>query len=376
MRALPFALLVALVGCERSAPLPLADEYAEDELPPVVLEEREWDSSAPPPPVADAVERAPSPDARDRRPPVVPTTLDREYESREPVRVRRFVYRVRMTVPTGLGDADDRVTRPSPELFLDVSHDRLRARFAGVGWPVPTGSEVRLRRDRPGVYLFDPEGGRPLGPGELATWFEGGRVTRRGPPLRVFGSLGGAQSATPTSDRSIPGELVCALLAELASERRDGVVRRCDRGAPHLFRLGFWRAEQTAGVPVELPRTGMRADEGDAPGHIPPQRTRALLEPAALARIAASGPVPSDAAPQDPPPEGLRVLNESGARAIVTVQGVPMGWLDAGATAHFVGLRPGMYEIGAIRPLGAVIQRGRAVPVPGTHRVCEGRCRP
>ncbi len=290
------------------------------------------------------------------------------------MRARRFVYRVRMIVPGGLGDPDDRIARPSPELFIDVSRDRLRARFAGSGWPVPAGSEVRLRRDRPGAYLFDPHGGRPLEPGALAEWFEGGEVTRRGPPLRVLASLG-PRGAPLSTDQDMPGELLCAFLAEWSGERWDNVGRRCERGAPALFRVGFWRAEQTAGVPVELPRSALRADEVGAPGYIPPQDSRALLEPAALGRIEPSGPVPPEAAREDPPAEGLRVRNESATRAIVTVQGVAIGWLDAGATAYFVGLRPGMYEVGAIRPLGAVVQRGRPVPVPGTHRVCDGRCR-
>lgn len=371
--------LVALVlaGCEgcRERPLPSADEYADEELAPQVYEEEDGASAEPAPPMSDVNVRAASPDARDRRPPALPTTLDREHESHEPVRARRYVYRVRMIVPGGLGDADDRIARPSAELFVDVSHDRLRARFAGSGWPVPAGSEVRLRRDRPGVYLFDAEGGRPLEPGELASWFEGGHVTRRGPPLRVFGAYGPARSAPATNDRDMPGELVCALLAEWAGERRDGVIHRCDRGAPHLFRLGFWRAEQTAGVPVELPRSALRADEVDPPPHIAAQDHRALLEPAALGRIAPSGSVPSDAAQPNAPAEGLRVENESTTRAIVAVQGVAIGWLDAGASAYFVGLRPGLYEIGVMRPLGAVVQRGRPVPIPGVHRICEGRCR-
>jgi hypothetical protein len=370
--------LSSLVGCDgcRPAPTPIEEEYVEEELAPLILEEREGASSEPPPPpMAEGAPPAPSPDTRDRRPPILPTSPDREHETTEPVRARRFVYRVRMIVPGGLGDADDRIARPSPELFVDVSHDRLRARFAGSGWPVPAGSEVRLRRDRPGAYLFDPQGGRPLAPGELAAWFEGGEVTRRGPPLRVIATLGPTRSAPPShNDEEMPGQLVCAFLAEWSAEPRD-VMRRCDGGAPALFRLGFWRAEQTAGVPVELPRTALRADEGDAPGYIPAQSSRALLEPAALGRIASSGPVPPELVQPDAPAEGLRVINESAARAIVTVQGVAIGWLDAGASALFVGLQSGSYEVGAIRPLGAVVQRGRPVPVPGTHRICDGRCR-
>lgn len=362
------ALLAA--GCETSAPLPVAEEYEGEELAAIVLEEEEPpDPNAPPPPAIADTPPPPPPNPRDRLPPpVVPTHPDPEHASAAPVRARRYVYRVRMTVPAGLGDASDRIALPSAELFVDVSHERLRARFAGPGWPVPAGSEVRVRSDHHGVYVFDDRGGRPLEPGELAKWFEGGRVTRRGPPLRVFANLGPARHAPP--DEDVPGALVCALLAELAGEPRENVMRRCERGAPYIWRLGFWRAEQTADVPITLPRSALRADEVDPPpshGRIEP--SRAFLEASGLRRISPSGP------PVEPViGEGLFVTNESPTRAIVTVEGVAVGWVDAGETTHFVGLRPGVYAVSSIRPLGAVVQRRRAVAVPGTHRICDGRC--
>ncbi len=373
-------VVLALSSCERCEPPPRVEvedrDLFEGELEVEVLEETEPpDPSDAPPAISDEPVAAGALDARDHRPPAVATAHpDDEYASDEPVQARRYVYRVRMIVPAGLGDEDDGLARPSAELFVDVSHDRLRARFAGAGWPVHAGSEVRLRRDRPGVYVYDGDGGRPLGPGEMAAWFEGGNVTRRGPPLRVFASYGPARHAPVADDEEVPGELLCALLAEWAAEDRETVMRRCERGAPYLWRLGFWRADQTAGVPVELPRSALRADEHGAPTTTAvAQRSRAFVEPSGLARIDASGP----AAPPSPdaPAEGLRVPNESATRAIVTVEGVAIGWVDAGATGHFVGLAPGTYEIGSIRPLGAVVQRGRPVVVPGEHRICDGRCR-
>lgn len=370
---------LCLAGCDSCRPAPRAPEYdPEDELASglgvEILEEEEPPDPSEPPPALAEPPAAGSRAARDRGPPpVLEASPDREYASDEPVRARRYVYRVRMTVPAGLGDGDDRLALPSAELFVDISHDRLRARFAGAGWPVDAGSEVRLRRDRPGVYVFDGEGGRPLAPGELAAWFEGGPVTRRGPPLRVFATYGRPRNAPVANDRDVPGELLCALLAEWAAEDRESVMRRCEHGAPHLFRLGFWRADQTAGVPVELPRSALRADEGGARPTLVAQDARAFVEPAALARIRASGP-PAPAA-EGAPAEGLRVPNQSATRAIVTVQGIAIGWVDAAATARFVGLSPGTYEVGSIRPLGAVVQRGRPVVVPGEHRVCDGRCR-
>lgn len=362
------AAFLALAGCERRTP-PQLDEYEELEPAVEIFEETKPPSpDEPPPPALGDSPNAVRARVRQRQPPpVLPTHLDERGD--EPVRVRRYVYRVWMVVPAGLGDGRDRIARPSAELFVDVSHDRLRARFSGAGWPLPAGTEVRLRSDRHGVYVFDGEGGRPLPPGGLAEWFEGGSVTRRGPPLRVFRSFGSARQAR--ADDAIPGALVCALLAELAGEPRDNVMRRCEDGAPHLFRLGFWRAEQTADVPVTLPQSALRADHNDPPPPVPRESGRPILESSGLRRISPSRPPPTE--PSDE--RGLTLVNRSATRLIITIEGVVAGWVDAGARVVLHGLRPGIYEVGAIRPLGAVVQRRRAMAVPGTYSICDGRCR-
>ena len=372
-------LLVLVGGCgEDASPRGPIDDYPDEELAAEVLEEETPpDPDAPPPPaIADEGSPTRSRDVRDRRPaPVEPAVhADTEYGTDAPVVARRYVYGVRMAVPGGLGDGGEGVTVPAAELYVDVSHERLRARFVGRGWPVPAGSEVRLRRDRPGVYVFDGVGGRPLAPRELASWFEGGEVTRRGPPLRVLPTWGLPQRRRQPEpdDEEEPGELVCALLAEWSAEPWENVMRRCERGAPHLFRIGFWRGEQTAGVPVDLVRSAMRADEQRPPAQIPDEPSRAFLEPEALSRLPPSRATAEPS--EDAPAEGLRVRNQSATRAIVTVDGIAIGWVDAGAEGWFVGLRPGTHEVGAIRPLGAVVQRGRLVLVPGTHSICDGRC--
>ena len=122
-----------------------------------------------------APELAPSAEEEERWEVHEAFVADGDYDAPTPEAARRVVYRVTLWVPRSLGVADDDVPSPTAELFVDVSQDRLRARFAG-SWPVPAGSEVRLRRDEPGVYVFDGEGGRSLGPGQLAQWFEGGRL--------------------------------------------------------------------------------------------------------------------------------------------------------------------------------------------------------
>ncbi|MCB9598262.1 MAG: hypothetical protein H6719_36450 [Sandaracinaceae bacterium] len=368
-------LVAAFAGACETHPRPRQESYQDDELEAEVLvEETPPDPDDAPPAIspnptpAAAIERGGQP------PTIVPASHgDDDYASPDPVVARRYVYRVRMIVPAGLGTGRVRITPPAAELHVDVSHERLRARFIGSAWPIAPGSEVRLRRDRPGVYLFDDRGGRPLEPGELAEWFEGGPVTRRGPPLYIFNTYGFPRGARPPNDEEQPGELFCALLAELVGESRETVLRRCELGAPFLWRMGFWRAEQTAGVPVELPRSALRADERSPPRPMSLETSRAFLEPEALSRLD-GGSAPRDPPPEGAPGEGLRVSNESADRAIIAIDGIAVGWVDRGAEGWFVGLRPGTYDVGSIRPLGAVMQRGRPVRVPGIHRVCDGRC--
>ena len=332
-----------------------------EEAPPAIAD-------APPPPLPDQVpqrtiERAQAPDD--------------EYASDDAVEARRYVYRVRLLVPETLGEERSDLAIPAAELFVDVSHERLRARFVGPGWPVEAGSEVRLRDDSAGVYVIDREGGRSLPPGALAEWFEGG-------PPRIGPALVVRRDTTVRRDRDAPippGALVCALLAEWTGEQRDGVMRRCDRGAPSAFRVGLWRAERTADVPVELPRSSLRADEVGPPPPIGRSASRAFLEPAALSRIPiperVEPPEPS-ARPDDAPPpgEGLEVVNGSEARVVVTVEGIAVGWVDPGASGLFVGLRPGLYRVAALRPLGAVVIRPRVVDVPARTTIRASRRAP
>ncbi len=369
------ALSVGAGGCaERPRPL---DEVYEDESThaEVLVEQTPPDPDDPPPAISNAPAQSPDVGERDLEPPpVVPASHgDDDYANEQLVNARRYVYRVRMIVPSGLGTGRIPVAVPAAELHVDISHERVRARFIGTGWPVTPNSEVRLRRDRPGVYLFDGEGGRPLEPGQLATWFEGGPISRRGPPLHIFSRYGFPRRARPPDDVENPGELMCALLAELAGEQRDSLNRRCELGAPRLFRLGFWRAEQTAGVPIQMPRSALRADERDAPRPLRHAVSRWWIEREALARLD-GGRAPTDEPADGAPLEGLRIDNESADRAIIAINGIAVGWVDRGERGLIEGLRPGTYEVGSIRPHGAVIQRGRPVRVPGVHRVCDGRC--
>lgn len=358
------ALALTWLGCENESSQPRRATARPDVPAGAHVEELAPDElaqEAPPPPIAPAgadevqeregeaprvIERAPA--------------VDAEYANDDPVAARRYVYRVRFVVPDSLGANRSDLAIPAAELFIDVSDERLRARFVGPGWPVEAGSEVRLRGDSPGGYVFDREGGRSLPPGAMSEWFEGGPRNRTGPPLSV-------RRDPLRTQHEVPGALICALLAEWMGESRENVVRRCDHAAPMAFRVGFWRAERTADVPAELPRRALRADEVGPPQPIARTRSRAFLEPAALARVPPMAHPPRDApSPEgEAPGEGLDFVNASDARVVVTVEGVAIGWVDAGASGLFVGLAPGYYRVAALRPMGAVVIRPRVVQVPG-----------
>ena len=284
------------------------------------------------------------------------------------VSAQRCVYRVELAVPEVLGSKHASLGALSAELYVDVSEDRLRARFVGAGWPVEAGSEVRLRADRPGVYVFDRDGGRPLVAGGLAPWFEGGPTTAAGPTISV--------RRDPTRRGSgVPGGLLCALIAEWSGEPREAVLRRCEGAAPLTFRVGPWRAERTADVPIQLPRRLLRADEADPPRPIGQASSRAFLEPTALTRITpllrARGSLDEAAAPETA--DGLEFVNDSDARVLVVVEGTAIGWVDAARRGTFRGLLPARYRVSGLSPLGVVVMRPRGVVVPGSTTLGDGR---
>lgn len=359
-RARSYLLLLFLTaGCEG------APARTPAQPPPAERTVEEWhgERAADSPPgqpddeVLEAMPLAPVPLEEEPTQTVVPAAArDLAYDDDEPLPVRRYVYRVRLAIPSALGDASDLAT-PGAELYVDTSEERARARFVGQSWPVEAGAEVRLRGDSPGSYVFDGEGGRPLLPGELGQWFEGGE-RRPGPGLSVR-----RDPTTPSGER---GALVCALLAEWAGEDREAVARRCDGRAPISFRVGLWRAERTADLAIEVPRRALRADELEPPAPVARSTSRAFYEPSSLARIESAVVRGEEVERADPeaPGEGLLFVNESATRVVVTAQGVPIGWIAPHASGFFVGLRPGPLWVGALRPMGSIALRPRLISVP------------
>jgi len=298
---------------------------------------------------------------------------DRAYANSSLISVRRLVYRVHYLVPKSFRETRTLVRPPAGELTVDVSNDRLRARFFGSTWPVQEGTEIRLRRDTLGVYAFDGNGGRQLSPGQLAMWFEGRGTPGVRATVRVRRETGRIAPG--------PGELVCALLAEWTGQPRDSVMRRCvSGGLPPWFAFGPWRAELTAVVPLELPASQMRGDELSPPDLKDPNAVRAVLASNELALIRPLRPLSADLSAPHTLPEGsaepgdggsatrpiLRLVNEADARALVFAAGIPLAWIDAHSEGDVVGLQPGRHMVGALRAFGTLAITRRPVEVPGT----------
>jgi hypothetical protein len=252
------------------------------------------------------------------------------------------------------------IAGPAGELHVDVGDQRLRARFIGPGWPIDDGSEVRLRADVPGVYLFDGAGGRPLPPGQLASWFQGQPGLRARTEVQLRHDMGAPNEG--------PGDLLCAFLAEWSQTSRDELLPRCAGSLPPGFRFGMWSADLTAIVPLNLPRAHLRADAVDPPAPVVTTAVRPLLELEDLERI-----VPT---PVRFPPEGSEILdaavsgegiavdNRTPARLVIIVQGLPVGWIQPQTSGRFVGLPPGYYRIAALRPSGLLVMAPVLTRVP------------
>lgn len=287
---------------------------------------------------------------------------DATEDSAELVPARRLVYRVSLLVPHSLQDRNAHVSAAAGELHIDASLQRLRARFVGPGWPVNEGVEVRLRPDVPGVYLFDEQGGRSIGPGQLATWFEG----RTAIDAREVQSLVRIRREYRARVGEIsPGHLMCMLLAEWTNQPREAVEHRCfGLSPPQGFRFGPFSAELTAVVPLQLPRYSLRADDIDAPEPIAPATFGAMLDTFDHLKPLRAEPPAADGGATAP--GVLEVSNNTDTRAIIIVQGVPIGWVAAGERARFSGFTPGLYRVGALRPLGILRMPPRPIRIPGT----------
>ncbi len=292
------------------------------------------------------------------------------YDSDEPIRVVRLVYQVTLQIPAALGTPPRTFRRPRMELIVEATEERLRAYFKGPGWPVPDGAEVRLRHDLGGTYAFDERGGRPLSPGVLSEWFQGGPLGDHRPAVGIRPAFEPGYA---------PGALACGLIAEWGGEARAGFVRRCqDRGGPIRFRVGPWLGERTAELMVQMPRRALRADHEDPPDPLPSASGVPLLSPSQLRRLP-PGRGKRNSAPLEsrgPAPEsGLVVRNPLAVRVVVTANGAPVGWVGPEEEVGLPGLADGLFNVAAMRPLGSLGWSPHLVRVPARIELVRPRLR-
>jgi hypothetical protein len=245
------------------------------------------------------------------------------------------------------------------ELVMDVSDRWIEGRFNGPAWPVPEGSAALVYRDQPGAMVFDGAEQQLLGPGRLASWFEGRVEGRSKSFLSVRRDYGHNRTTTG------PGELVCAFLAEWAAQPRDNVMHRCNGNVlPPGFRLGPWRAELTAVVPMKAPEPEPAWKARERVSAPPVPRSRSLIDPDEIAtflplrRSRAPGAGRHDAS--------LRFVNNTSTSVMVVVEGLPMGWVGSESEGVFGGLTPDHYRIGAVRPLGSLCHGPRTLSLPSS----------
>ena len=288
---------------------------------------------------------------------VVPSALlDDGYASSAIVRARRVVYRVTFR-PSGLiGEAHPSIPIARAELVVDVTEERVRARFVGTGWPLLSGAEVRIRHDLPGSYIFDQRGGRPLSSGKLRSWFIGDPSGSGSTPVRV-------QPASP-EEQVGAGLLICRLLAEWSGQRPATLRRRCGLGgAPESFSVGMWVGRRTADVSIPLARAALRADHMRHPRlDSRRQRTQLFMSEAVVQRIEPHRPLAVSGIESTP---SLVLNNGASTRLIFTIEGVPFAWVLPGASLEVQGIRPGVYRFAALMPMGALALRYRLAAVPG-----------
>ncbi len=291
---------------------------------------------------------------------------DERYADARRVPVRRLVYRVTLRLSRSFRAGTARgISAPMAELLVDLSAERLRAVFAGRLWPTGSGARVRLRHDELGAYVFDGRGGRPIGVGQLASWFAGSSV-RHGPRT-------GWTPASPHR-RGALGAMLCRLLLEWGHMDVEEGMQRCRQGGTiPRFRVGPWVGERMADVGTMRARRDLRADERDPPLEWPeggPVRLVASLD--TLRRTEPSHPW---ARPRSAPEQGgLDVSNRSLHRVLLLLEGRAAAWLEPGAHWRLEGLRAGGYRVAAVRPFGKVVLSPRLQRVPG-HLVLSAGAR-
>ena len=218
---------------------------------------------------------------------------------------------------------------------------------------------MRVRRGSPGTYVFDAQGGRHVGPGELSGWFVGEPVGRD-PFIRVRG---------PRTPAVGPAPMICRLLAEWGNSTYSSISGRCRDGAPPWFRVGMWFGTLSADVTMDLPESALRADEREPPARVDPVEGRVMLSEVMRLRLWPATTPTYDPGPLPEEHGTLTVENQTTRKMIIVVDAVPVAWVEGGATFEVPQLPVGEHWVGAQYPFGHRAIAPIQVQVPGTYVV-------
>ncbi len=278
-------------------------------------------------------------------------------------------------------------------MVIDLSPEgRLRTEIAGPAFPLPSGTELRARREHYGHVLVWPDGVsyRVLQPGTVRALFEEGRADV-GPlvlpsiapaeSINVLGYDTDARTVTTSlgsavlHQASIPGvpagELLCRTLLELLSARPSTPI--C---APDLVPVrAEYRWEEGGQLTFEV-TSMVRTATLDTEQLLIPPRTPSFkadrlprLPRATLLDDSDLGSLRKRAAPPDPTDGGIQskelvVVNGADTIRYLLVDGIPVVRIPPRSERRLEGLRPGRYVISWADFLGVHVEPPRQEQVP------------
>jgi len=289
---------------------------------------------------------------------------DRWFADETGVEAQRTRYEMRF--------ADERADRPSVErvLRVDDQGERIVALLYGTGFVIAPGYRLGGRASMSAWALIaaDQRSHRALNPDELRQWFFGQPLPRSIPLSFRRSDDGLTATRGPLTlslqfDATSPTRaLSCRLFVSLmlggdAAAVRTGcegarVPTRVTLRARGLPVLAFDKTETST---VQLPRNALSVPPREAVGQTlsMPQRGEEggfftpnellALEPVRPANAASTRRRPGWA----PTPSQLEVVNATQSEVLLFVDDTAIGWLAAGRTATFAGVRAGRHTLRA-----------------------------
>ncbi|MEZ4369532.1 MAG: hypothetical protein R3B07_01855 [Polyangiaceae bacterium] len=283
--------------------------------------------------------------------------------------------------------------KTTPRMTVDLANaGRMRISLDSLVFPLPPTTEIRSRLERLGHVVVWPNrrAYRSVPPGGMRALFAErradamplviGKVTAKGKGSKLgfettktnvstpFGSVTLEQAKVP---QATTGKLFCRFLVELVAADPNSEV--CEPGLVPVAAHFSWKPSGGISLSVksltrraDLPVSEMRVPPAGAlvkPGELPPQTTGILLNQrdlSSMRRSDAEGIAPGP----DAPGEGLRAVNHSDGLRYVTLDGVPVAWVEPLSQTYIIGPAKSYYMLGWRDFLGANVTPSTKVALP------------